>query len=138
MVGLKHIYSLLVLGVVCFFGNAQDCTLDIGGKSSETIIKIFQLNEEQIGKMESWSAQLNTETSLIEDQIKLLLDEHPQETPDDLALLAKKYNTLKEQIVNTSKEYDKKLIALFNERQYQRYSDLCHAAFRKPIMVNPE
>ncbi|MEL6918539.1 MAG: hypothetical protein AAFO99_12505 [Bacteroidota bacterium] len=135
MTRFDHISLLLVFGLLFVTGSAQECTLDIGGKNTETIIKIFQLNEEQIGKMEMWQGELDIKTKDIEDQIRQLMEKHPQKTPEDLTLFAKKYDALKDQMVNTSKAYDTKLIAIFNERQYQRYVDLCIEALRTPIVV---
>ncbi|KAG1654413.1 Dihydroorotate dehydrogenase (quinone) [Nymphon striatum] len=40
---------------------AQDCTLNIGGKNTEALVGVFQMNEEQIGQMETWRAELNIE-----------------------------------------------------------------------------
>ncbi len=128
--------------VACIFlfstGNAQDCTLGIGGKDTETIIKVFQLSDEQIGKMEGWSAELEIENRQIEEQIQELFDTHPQNTPEELTLLATKYKVLQEKMVNVSKAYDKKLLATFNEKQYKLYANLCEEAFRQPMIVNPE
>ncbi|WP_411031421.1 hypothetical protein [Spongiimicrobium sp. 3-5] len=131
---VKAFYSILIFGLLCCFGRAQDCTLNIGGKDAGTIVEIFQLNEEQQSQMQTWQVALETETASIEAEIKELMDKHPQETNEELADLAKKYNVLKHKMVNTSKMYDKKLLGLFNERQYQRYVDLCKAAIRDPLV----
>lgn len=133
-----HFSFLIVLVLSCTWGTAQDCTLDIGGKNKETIIKVFQLNEEQIEKMEAWRAELKIERQHIEDKMKVLLNDHPQESQEDLNTLAKKFDILKEEVLTASKSYDKKLIAIFNERQYQRYANLCHEAIRTPLVVDPE
>lgn len=138
MVYLKYFCFAIACTLLFHIGNAQDCTLNIGGKDTETIIKIFQLNDGQIGQMEGWRSELEIETSLIEDQIQELMDKQPQKTPEELIILAEKYNVLKEKMVNVSKIYDKKLIGIFNQRQYQRYVDLCNEAFRRPMVVDPD
>lgn len=134
----KDFGTMFVFLFMMFCISAQDCTLDIGGKNRKTIVDIFQLNAQQKTTMETLRAELEIETKSIEDEIKELFNEHPQSTPEELLVLADKYKVLQQKMVNTSKESDKKLLAVFNERQYQRYLELCHEAFRKPIMVVPE
>lgn len=129
--------TLCVLFGMIFSVSAQDCTLNIGKKNTETIIKIFQLNEEQIATMENLRSELEIETKSIEDTVRKLLDAHPQSTPTELNVLADKYKVLQQKMVNVSKATDKKFITTFNERQYQRYLSLCNEAFRKPIQVIP-
>ncbi|QLG46278.1 hypothetical protein [Costertonia aggregata] len=114
---------------------AQDCTLSIGGKDKDIIVQVFQLNEEQITQLETWQAELAIKNKLIEEQLQLLLDEHPQSTQEDLTNLAKKYKTKEQELVRISVGYDKKLLGIFNERQYQRYIELCEEALRKPLKV---
>ena len=127
---------LLVFSTSLLFAQQlEDCTLGLGGKDTETIIKIFQLNEEQQAKMETWSAELQTQNKLIEDQVQELFAKHPQSTPDELNTLAGKYDVLKNKIVTISREYDLKLLTLFNQRQYERYEALCKAAYRRPMTI---
>ncbi|MCW5517545.1 hypothetical protein [Muriicola sp. Z0-33] len=110
-----------------------DCTLSIGGKDTAVLIQVFQLNEEQKNTMEMWIGELQTQNKLIEDEIKVLLEKHPQSTQEDLETLAKKYKVLKDKMLAISKGYDSKLLGLFNPKQYQRYAELCNEALRKPI-----
>ena len=117
------------------FGQRQDCTLDMGGQDSEMIITIFQLNEEQIAKMEAWRAELDLKNRALQDQIQWLFDNHPQSTEEDLINLSKKYNVLQRQILSNSKTYDQMLLGAFNERQYERYTILCNEALRRPLTV---
>ncbi len=126
-------FLLVFSASMVFSQQLEDCTLGLGGKDRQTIIEIFQLNEEQQLKMEAWAAQLQTQNKLVEDQIKELFDKHPQSTTEDLNTLAGKYDVLKSQLVSASKEYDRKLLALFNQRQYERYEALCKAAYRRPL-----
>ena len=115
----------------------QNCTLGVGGKNTETISKVFQLNEEQQATMQELIGELEIKNKLIDDQIKKLFDEHPQSTQEELETLAKKYKVLQQKMVIISEEYDKKLLSTFNERQYRRYVDLCSEVFRKPFLVTP-
>ncbi|MFT6837259.1 MAG: peptidoglycan hydrolase CwlO-like protein [Sediminicola sp.] len=125
--------------VVIFFlfslGIAQECTLGIGGRDAETIIQVFQLNEEQVAIMNELRSALDLETSPIEEQIKQLLETHPQSTPEELTELAVKFKVLESKIVQISRSYDQRLLALFNQKQFQRYVELCHEVVRTPLKI---
>ncbi len=129
---------LLFFGLLLFTSNAQTCTLGIGGKHTETIISVFQLNEDQIATMKTLRGQLAVETKSIEDHIEKLLSEQPQSTEEELITLAEKYKVLQQKMVNASYESDKKLLSQFNAKQYERYLQLCRAAIRRPIAVVPK
>ncbi|WP_273566248.1 hypothetical protein [Maribacter halichondriae] len=117
--------------------NAQNCTLDIGGKNIDMIVKIFQLNEAQIGSMEELRAELEITNKTVEEDIQKLFDQHPQSTPEELMTMAGKYKVLQQKIIDASFESDKKLLSLFNEKQYERYLILCEEAIRDPIRIIP-
>lgn len=133
----KIAVPFFVLLLFSLSGNAQDCTLDVGGKNSDILVKVFQMNAEQMGKMETLKAELGVETKVVEDEIQKLFDNHPQSTPDELATLSKKYKVFQEKIVMASRAADKTLLSSFNEKQYDRYLELCYEAVRKPIKVMP-
>lgn len=133
----KIVGTLCVFFSIIYSTSAQDCTLSINEKNTETISEIFQLNEEQIATMENLRAALEITTKSIEDDIRKLLAEHPQSTPSELAVLADKYKLLQQKMVNVSRATDKKLITTFNEKQYQRYLNLCKEAFREPVRLIP-
>ncbi|VAW09936.1 hypothetical protein MNBD_BACTEROID03-1871 [hydrothermal vent metagenome] len=132
----KIYVSVLLLLFVFYGGNAQDCTLNIGGENTKTLISVFQLNKAQINQMQAWSAELQIETKGLEDAIEKLFAEHPQSTQEELATLADKYKAIQQKIVNASKNADKNLLSVFNERQYDRYLALCYDAIRTPIEIN--
>ncbi|NJB72471.1 hypothetical protein GGR42_002962 [Saonia flava] len=132
----KYITSLLCCLLISFISKSQDCTLNIGGEDDETIISVFQLNEEQQGKMEAWGRELQFKNKVLEDGMQKLLDTHPQSKPEDVVIMGEKYKKLKDEFVANSKEYDIKLLTLFNEKQYRRYVDLCREAFRRPLNRN--
>jgi hypothetical protein len=134
---LKTLGMFLAFFLCTFSGMAQDCTLNIGGKNTEALVGVFQMNEEQIGQMETWRAELNIEIKVIEEEIQKLFDNHPQSTPEELTTLAGKYKIYQEKIVDASKATDKKLLSIFNTKQYDRYLELCHEAIREPIQVVP-
>lgn len=133
----KVVYALVLLLFLSFSSNAQNCTLDIGGNNAEVVVGIFQLNETQIATMERLAGELEIENKTVEDDIKKLLNEHPQSTTEDLMTLADKYRKLQQKIVDASLAKEKELLSLFNEKQYERYLVLCNEAIRDPIRVVP-
>lgn len=136
----KNVFPTLVF-IVGFLISAQaqqECSLGIGATESDTIIQIFQLKEEQITHLEEFKAALEIETGLLDKERKNLFENHPQSTPEDLTALGAKYKVLEERMKQVFKKYDLKLLALFNERQYQRYVTLCQEVSRRPLVVVPK
>ncbi|MCK0190784.1 hypothetical protein [Arenibacter sp. F20364] len=136
----KKVFFSLIF-VVGFWISAeaqQECSLGIGATESDTIIQIFQLKEAQITNLEEFKAALEIETRLLDEERKNLFENHPQSTPEDLAALGGKYKVLEERMKQVFKKYDLKLLALFNEKQYQRYVTLCQEVERRPLVVVPE
>ncbi|MDL5512708.1 hypothetical protein QSE00_12840 [Arenibacter sp. M-2] len=133
----KKVFSTLVLIVgFCMSTQAQqECSLAIGATESDTIIQIFQLKDDQITNLEEFKAALEIETRLLDEERKNLFETHPQSTPEDLTALGAKYKVLEERMKQIFKKYDLKLLALFNEKQYQRYVALCQEVSRKPLEV---
>ncbi len=140
IIQVKYAVFLFFFGMLVFSINAQDrdCILGLSGSSAETIIQVFQLNEEQIQKMEVWTAELKLSNKVYQDEITLLFDTHPQSKTEDLEALATKYKVLKDQVLANTKEYDTRLLKLFNPKQYDRYLELCATANRIPIQVIPQ
>jgi len=136
----KKVFSTLILivGFVISVQAQQECSLGIGATESDTIIQIFQLKEEQITNLEEFKAALEIETRLLDEERKNLFENHPQSTPEDLTALGAKYKVLEERMKQVFKKYDLKLLALFNEKQYQRYVTLCQEVSRQPVVVVPE
>jgi hypothetical protein len=111
--------------------------LGLGGKNVETIIEVFQLNDEQLQKMEAWRSELAVENKAYQEEIDMLFDTHPQSTMEELEALATKYRKLKDRILENAREYDVRMLKIFNPRQYERYLELCASAQRTPIQVVP-
>jgi hypothetical protein len=112
--------------------------LGLGGSSAETIIQVFQLNKEQIQKMNEWSAELKLSNKVYQEEITQLFDTHPQSKTEDLEALASKYKVLKDRVLANAMEYDMRLLELFNPKQYDRYLELCATANRIPYQVVPQ
>ncbi|WP_149275183.1 hypothetical protein [Pareuzebyella sediminis] len=136
MFGKRYIVALLIL--FCFYAEAQDCLLGIGGNDAETIVDIFQLNENQRTTMNTLQEELDIEIKGINEQIEKLLAEHPQSKDADLIVLADKYKVLRQKILDASYRCDKALLATFNTKQYDRYLELCREAIRRPIAIIPK
>ncbi|WP_041557416.1 MULTISPECIES: hypothetical protein [Cellulophaga] len=129
----KLLFSVIVLFLSVIKTNAQACILDIGSKNADTIKTIFQLNEEQTTVLEVLRKDLKAELDDQELEVKKLFETHPQSTPDELLILAKKHKELEDKMFAITVSYDQKLISLFNEKQYERYQLLCESAKRTPI-----
>ncbi len=137
---MNTVHAIIVFFLGALFVNAQDrdCMLGLGGSSAETIIQVFQLNEEQIQKMDEWTAELKLSNKGYQEEITQLFDTHPQSKTEDLEALATKYKVLKDKILANTKEYDQQLLKLFNPKQYDRYLELCATANRIPFQVIPQ
>ena len=132
---LKYCFPVLLFcAIFTTAGQTADCTLGIGGKDTETIIKVFQLNAEQLVLMEGWIQELEKSNEKIEEQIDHLLNEHPQSNEEELQALAEKFKELRTEIIANSKICDQKLVGIFNENQYNRYIALCNEAIRRPLI----
>lgn len=134
----KFLLSVFIMTFLSVSAISQTCILDIGSKNVENITKTFQLNKEQIHSLDSLRTQLISERDLQENEVKKLLETHPQSTPDELLILAKKHKALEDSMFETTIIYDQKLISLFNAKQYERYVLLCTSANRTPISRQEE
>ena len=133
---MKLIYAnsiLFFFFTLSSFSQLMDCTLGIGGKDTETIVKVFQLSDEQLVLMEGWIQELKKSNEGIQEQIDDLLEKHPQSNPEELETLAQKFKPLRAQILSNSKRCDQKLLGILNENQYRRYVSLCEEVLRKPL-----
>jgi hypothetical protein len=128
---LPFLFALLSLALLS--AQEKDCTLGLGGRDAEVIIQVFQLNGEQRQKLTDWAGELQEYTRVMGDSIRILFDTHPQKTMEELQVLANKYKALRDKIEFTASLYDQKLLATFNQRQYERYIALCREALRTPM-----
>jgi len=116
----------------------DDCLLGVGGKDDKTIIEAFQLNDDQIEQMRNWAAELNYRNELLQDQANALLKKHSQSSPEDLLAMSYQYQTLVDSMRSNVRMIDKRLLELFNDKQYNRYVNLCNKATLSPIFANRE
>ena len=115
------------------YGQLQDCTLGLGNKDTEVIFQVFKLNDEQRALAEALAAEYKTNSRLIQDQVDHLFESHPQRTQEDLQRMAKKFDSLKIQLTSMSRNYDQKLVGLFDQKQYEVYLQLCKEVMRRPL-----
>lgn len=130
-------FLFIIVLLVFNYTAAQlsDCTLAVGGKDTEVIIQVFQLNDAQQEKLMNWIGELQLYHKEKADEIRQLFDTHPQQTTEELEQLAEKYKGLRDEIEANSRAMDLKLIATFNQKQYERYVALCREAGREPMVV---
>lgn len=115
----------------------QDCSLGIGVTETEIIVQVFQLRPDQKVKLEEFRTALAKEIQLVDEERRTLFSTHPQTSPEDLTSLGAKHAVLEDRIKDLSREYDHKLLALFNEKQYGRYVSLCKEVSRRPLSATP-
>ncbi len=131
----KYLFIIALLLYNYSAGQQADCTLAVGGKDTEVIVQVFQLNDAQQAKLVTWIGELQLYHKEKADEIRLLFDTHPQQTTEELQQLAEKYKNLQDEIEAHSRAIDLKLIASFNQKQYERYIVLCREAGRQPMVA---
>lgn len=129
---LKFVYILSILGTIPGV-SAQDCTLGIGGKDSDLIIQVFDLDSTQQASLMTLAKALKVENDLLEKKAQTLLDTHPQNNEEALASLGSQYQTIKDAMVENAARYDRMLLGVFNQRQYDLYRELCQEVLRAPM-----
>ncbi|EAR00200.1 hypothetical protein [Maribacter sp. HTCC2170] len=131
---------ILILFLLFLFGNVaaqEDCVLGVGITKDETIVDVFQLNTIQAEQLINFSAELKYRNELLNNQAENILKRHPQSSAAELMVLAEKYNVIRDSMELVQRMIDIKTLKLFNEKQYQRYLELCNEAFRQPFRVVP-
>lgn len=136
--GQINLFCAVLLCSNLGFGQLQDCTLGIGNKDTEVIYEVFKLSEEQKVVAEVLAAEYQKNSLLIQKKVDQLFESHPQGNPEDLQLMARKFDSLKIQLSSMSRSYDQKLLGLFNEKQYEVYLQLCNEVMRKPLRPTQE
>ncbi len=114
----------------------EECALGIGGENDEAIAEVFQLNEQQLEKLRNWSAELKVRNTLLKDQAKFLLKRNAQSSPEDLLSMSHKYRSLLDSMRQNVRMLDKRLLSIFNSKQYNLYMELCGQMMLRPIHLN--
>tara|TARA_R110000737_G_scaffold121267_1_gene153566 strand:- start:91 stop:543 length:453 start_codon:yes stop_codon:yes gene_type:complete len=138
---MMKIFRLLV--VFCSFlllnkTYAQaDCILGVGLTSDSIISDVFQLNEMQHEKLISFSAELKYRNDLLNNELQNVKSRHPQSNIKELSQLADKYKSVMDSMAQVQTMIDKRMLTLFNSKQYELYRNLCKEASRSPLIVIP-
>jgi hypothetical protein len=114
-----------------------DCVLGVGLTDDATLIEVFQMNEMQQEKLANLGAELKYRNELLNDQLENVMKRHPQSNATELRQLADKYKGVMDSMAIIQTMIDKRVLALFNEKQYELYLSLCAEASRSPFIVVP-
>ncbi|MGW9686948.1 hypothetical protein [Flagellimonas sp. 2504JD1-5] len=128
------LYVILMSGIFC--SAQQECALGIGGGNDDAIAEVFQLNELQLEKLKNWSAELKVRNQYLKDQAKFLLKRNAQSSPEDLLSMSHKYRGLLDSMRQNVRMLDKRLLSIFNNKQYNLYMELCEQMMLRPIHLD--
>lgn len=131
----------LILVFLLFFTSGvfsqADCILGVGVTKDSVLVSVFQLNQMQTQKLNSYSEEVKYRQDILNNTLENIRKRHPQSTVAELSKLASEYNTVMDSMVAVQAMIDKKLLSLFNAKQYKLYSTLCMEASRSPFAVAP-
>lgn len=137
----SKIHSFLVLFFVLllsFHLNAQsDCILGVGVVKDSVLTAIFQLNSKQSEELISSSAEIKYRKEILDNTLSNIRKRHLESTVEELTNLAKEYNVIMDSMHLIQAIVDKRLLTLFNQKQYNLYINLCLEASRSPFIVAP-
>lgn len=125
---------ILISGIFC--SAQQECALGIGGGNDDSIAEVFQLNESQLEKLKNWSAELTYRNELLKDQAKFLLKRNAESSPEAMLSLSYKYRGLLDSMKQNVRMLDKRLLSIFNDKQYNLYMELCGQMMLQPIHLD--
>ncbi|MGB3150989.1 MAG: hypothetical protein WBB27_10025 [Maribacter sp.] len=131
------LFSVLSLCTGLVAMGQADCVLGVGLTDDATIVEIFQLNEMQQENLANFGAELKYRNDLLNNQLENVMKRHPQSNATELRQLADKYKGVMDSMAVVQQMIDKKVLALFNEKQYELYLSLCKEASRSPFVVIP-
>jgi hypothetical protein len=130
--------ACLALGWIALQGYAQDCALGLGGTDPKQIIDFFELEPWQEQRMERWLDSLTRKNSPLQQKLDFLLQTHPQQTPEELTALGRKYEAIQAEMVANSQMYDRLLLGILLPRQYRKYEATCREVDRLPLEPTSE
>lgn len=114
-----------------------DCVLGVGLSEDAILMDVFQMNDYQKEQLANFSAELKYRNDLLATKLDNIRNRHPQSNVAELNLLAQKYREVMDSMALVQAMVDKRMLALFNEKQYDLYRDLCQEASRSPYLVVP-
>lgn len=114
-----------------------DCILGVGVTNDTIISEVFQLNEAQHEKLVNFGAEIKYRNELLNRELENIMNRHPQSSVSELEQLAKKYKSVMDSMERVQTIIDKRMLALFNLKQYGLYQSLCKEASRSPYIIVP-
>lgn len=132
-----------------FFGGAfiifsttlmaqEDCVLGVGFTDDAILVDVFQMNEIQQQQLADFKGELKHRNKILNAKLEDITTRHPQSTVEELTELADKYNGIMDSMRQAQAVIDKKVLAIFNQKQYDLYLSLCKEANRTPYVVAPK
>jgi hypothetical protein len=88
-------------------------------------------------KLVSFSAELKYRNDLLNNELQNVKSRHPQSNVKELSQLADKYKSVMDSMFTIQTMIDKRMMTLFNAKQYELYRNLCKEASRSPFIVIP-
>ena len=137
---MKIFRLLAVFSSFLFFNGVfaqADCILGVGLTNDSIISDVFQLNEMQHEKLVSFSAELKYRNDLLNNELQNVKNRHPQSNVKELSQLADKYKSVMDSMARVQTMIDKRMLTLFNSKQYELYRNLCKEASRSPFIIIP-
>ncbi|MEM9000215.1 MAG: hypothetical protein AAGB24_08110 [Bacteroidota bacterium] len=86
--------------------------------------------------MRNWSAELKYRNMLLADRAKALLNRNAQSAPEDLMAMSYRYRALMDSMKQNMRMIDKRVLSLFNDKQYNLYITLCKGVAHSPLYVD--
>ncbi|MFX0558134.1 hypothetical protein ACOCEA_15135 [Maribacter sp. CXY002] len=115
-----------------------DCILGVGITDDDTLIEVFQMNKFQQENLANFGGELKYRNELLNNQLENIKRRHPQSNSEELMQLAGKYKNIMDSMQLVQAMIDKKVLSLFNEKQYELYLSLCKEASRSPFVIVPK
>ncbi|WP_339651720.1 hypothetical protein [uncultured Maribacter sp.] len=137
---MKIIRLLLVFCLFLLLSKTHaqaDCILGVGLTNDSIISEVFQLNDNQHEKLVSFSAELKYRNDLLNNELQNVKSRYPQSNVTELRQLADKYRSVMDSMTKVQTMIDKRMLTLFNSKQYELYRNLCKEASRSPFIVMP-
>jgi hypothetical protein len=135
---IKLFGFLFLFHITLFVALAQaDCVLGVGLSEDTLLIDVFQMNSYQKERLINFSAEVKYRNELLTTKLDNIRKRHPQSNVMELSQLAEKYKEVMDSMVIVQAMVDKRMLALFNEKQYELYQALCKEASRSPYVIVP-
>lgn len=133
----RFLVLLTLIGLTNNVSAQADCILGVGVTNDTIIFDVFQLNSMQRERLVNFSAELKFRNELLANELENVKNRHPQSNVTQLSQLAEKYKSTIDSMARVQTLIDKRMLALFNPKQYELYRSLCKEVSRSPLIVMP-